>query len=217
MRDKGLFLFTRFVGTILLLIPLPHWDDGLAIGPRTNTEALLDLSARSAAEAEARRTPLYHELLKQSVGPQGRLNANRDISLVGIDPRGFPIYYTTDNLVAAQSIATDQVWPGGPSGLDLSGSNEPRSLALWDGGAVRTSHQEFGSRVEVRDGTGEISYHTAHVAGTMVAAGVDPNAKGMSYSAFLDSYDWDDDTSEMAAAAADGLRVSNHSYSEIRG
>ena len=34
----------------------------------------------------------------------------------------------------------------------------------------------------------------------------------MAYEADLDAYDWNFDSAEMAAAAADGLLVSNHSY-----
>ncbi len=33
----------------------------------------------------------------------------------------------------------------------------------------------------------------------------------------LDAYDWDDDESEMAAAAAAGLKVSQHSYGLVTG
>jgi hypothetical protein len=51
----------------------------------------------------------------------------------------------------------------------------------------------------------------------MIAAGVDANAKGMSYQAVLRAYDWNSDLSEMSAAAAAGLRASNHSYGFITG
>ena len=53
--------------------------------------------------------------------------------------------------------------------------------------------------------------HATHVAGTLAAGGTHASAKGMSHQAPLHAYEWDDDESEMAAAAA-GMRVSNHSY-----
>ncbi|NTV03896.1 S8 family serine peptidase, partial [bacterium] len=97
------------------------------------------------------------------------------------------------------------------------GANSAGELAVWDAGAVLTTHQEFGGRAVVRDGAPSVHYHATHVAGTMAAAGVDPLAHGMSPAAWLDSYDWTDDESEMAAAAAQGLLVSNHSYSFVAG
>ncbi|WP_431213318.1 S8 family serine peptidase [Puia sp. P3] len=52
----------------------------------------------------------------------------------------------------------------------------------------------------------------------MIAAGVNPLVKGMSFGAQqLQAYDFDGDQSEMIAAAAGGLLVSNHSYADIAG
>ncbi len=86
----------------------------------------------------------------------------------------------------------------------------------WDGGDVLTTHQEFNntgsSRVTDKDGVSETHYHATHVAGTIMAGGVQSAAKGMAYNANLDAYDWDNDESEMATAAAEGLLISNHSY-----
>lgn len=126
-----------------------------------------------------------------------------------------PVYYITNNLTAAATISTDQCWPGGSLGLNLTGSGI--TLGEWDGGAVRLTHQEFGGRVAQEDGDSSISDHSTHVAGTMVAAGVYAQAKGMCYQGEVSAYDWNSDISEMAAAAAAGLKVSNHSYGSITG
>jgi len=128
---------------------------------------------------------------------------------------GFPRFLSTDNINAAATTAASAIWPGGSAGLNLSGSGIV--LGVWDGGAVLTTHQEFGGRVSVTDGTVALSSHATHVAGTMIAAGIDPLAKGMSFEAGLLSYDWTDDNGEMAAAAASGLQVSNHSYGYLTG
>ena len=125
-----------------------------------------------------------------------------------------PIYYMTNNLNAAHTTRASRVWPGGSAGLSLNGSGV--LLGIWDGGSVRATHQEFGGRAVVRDGSGT-SGHGTHVGGTMIAAGVDADAKGGSFAATLDSYDWNDDMAEMAAAAAAGLRISNHSYGLVTG
>ena len=51
----------------------------------------------------------------------------------------------------------------------------------------------------------------------MVAHGVDGQAKGMGHNGELDAYDWNYDESEMASAAANGMEISNHSYSTAAG
>jgi len=137
---------------------------------------------------------------------------------VGISPTGLPIYVqTTNNLDAARTISTNRVWPGGSSGLSLTGSGMTNRLGVWDGGRVLTSHQEFGTRANQLDGSSTLSNHATHVAGTMAATGVVANAKGMSYQAPINCYDWSNDNSEMSNAAGQGMLVSNHSYSQISG
>ncbi len=128
---------------------------------------------------------------------------------------GLPYYYKTCNLTAAQSVSTDECWPGGGSGFGLTGAGI--TLGIWDGGAVRTTHQEFGGRAVQRDGASELSGHATHVSGTLIAAGVNAPAKGMSFQASLNCYDWNNDVYEMRQEAAAGLRVSNHSYGPISG
>jgi len=128
---------------------------------------------------------------------------------------GMPVYYCTGNLNAARTISTDDVWSGGSGGFSLTGSSE--TLGIWDGGGVRLTHQEFGGRATQVDVPGSIIDHATHVAGTMIASGVDPNAKGMSYQARLRAYDWNNVTSEMASEAVAGLKVSNHSWGWVRG
>src|SRR5699024_9611611 len=56
------------------------------------------------------------------------------------------------------------------------------------------------------------SHHATHVAGTIGAYGVDPDAKGMAPMANIITYDWTNDTQEVMAAAQNGLLISNHSY-----
>lgn len=136
---------------------------------------------------------------------------------------GIPFYYTTYNRTAADSISTDECWPGGSTGLSLTGAGV--TLGIWDGGRVRTTHQEFGGRAVQRDGLPALSTHATHVAGTMIGAGLSlevpgrpaGQSKGMSFDASLDCYDFNSDTNEMAVAAAAGLLASNHSYGLITG
>ena len=144
-----------------------------------------------------------------------------------------PLYYETSNLGAAQTSQTHRLWPGGGLGLNLSGQrltlccisgpNGPQSYfydpkaGIWDGGGVRATHQELVGRVTQRDAVTSSDNHATHVAGTMIASGEQPTAKGMAYAAKLDAYDWNSDEGEMAGAAAQGLLMSNHSYGLITG
>ena len=128
---------------------------------------------------------------------------------------GFPVYYTTYNSTGAIQIKTFDVYPGGQAGLNLTGLGQ--NLAIWDQGKVRDNHQELAGRVTQMDAASNFETHSTHVAGTMIAAGVVFSARGMAYQANLNAYDWNNDVSEMSAAAANGLNVSNHSYGIITG
>lgn len=127
---------------------------------------------------------------------------------------GGPVYFTTDNTNAADSISTDEVHTGGSLGLNLDGSGV--RLGIWDGGMPRLTHQEYGGRVTAGDGSGT-SGHATHVAGTMIGSGVSATAKGMSPAALLQGYSWSNDDNEMIAEAALGMNVSNHSYGQVSG
>ena len=131
--------------------------------------------------------------------------------------KGRPIYIAPDNLNSLISVSADQVKTGGITALNLTGNGQ--TLAIWDGGEVRLTHQEFGGRVTWEDDTNPgNSQHSTHVAGTMIAAGVDASAQGFSSMATLRAYDSSDDLSEMANAILDfPIRVSNHSYGILGG
>ncbi|MFH1688343.1 MAG: S8 family serine peptidase [bacterium] len=186
--------------------------------PETNREALLELSETFSERLQARRTQQYYDLLTSDDPLQKQLNEDPNIELMYIHELGYPVYYSVSNLNAAKTISTDDVWPGGTTGLSLSGAGTGFGrLGIWDGGGVLETHQEFGGRVRHPNGPISTHPHSTHVAGTMIAAGVQAAAKGMSYAARLDAYDWTNDNGEMAAAAAAGMNVSNHSYGNATG
>ncbi|MBN1514154.1 MAG: S8 family serine peptidase [Phycisphaerae bacterium] len=162
-----------------------------------------DAQVTVSRQAEAREIARQKGWIVRQETPTGVIEIKAIVN-------GVPKYYITHNAVAADSISTDAVLPGGSSGLGLTGSSV--ILGVWDGGGVRTTHQEFGGRATQMDSPSATHYHSTHVAGTMIASGVVAAAKGMSPSASLRCWDWDNDTTEMANAAAGGLRVSNHSY-----
>ena len=129
-----------------------------------------------------------------------------------------PIYVTVDNVNAATSTRTDKLHDGGGLGLNLEGQN--MYIAIWDGGSVLVTHQEFlnSDSSGYRASKGETlitttSNHATHVAGTMVAKGTNPSAKGMAPQATITSYDWSNDSAEVIDEISNNaLLLSNHSY-----
>ncbi len=151
----------------------------------------------------------------QDIAPRAILPDGGITSIVDIND-GAPRFLRTQNAVSADTISTDEVRPGGSTGLNLTGTNT--LIAIWDGGDIRLTHQEFttnGTRAFDIDGTSPLGeqLHPTHVAGTLIAGGVSSAATGMSPKAKLNAYDWYSDIGEMGAAAAtNNLHLSNHSY-----
>ncbi len=144
--------------------------------------------------------------MKQNLPAGGVLELQRIVPGIG------PIFYITNNLDAADTVSTDEVRPGGSAGLTLEGAG--MTVAEWDGGAVYPDHTDFIGRLTQMDGATEVSGHSTHVAGTLIGAGdgLEPRSRGMANAAQLEAWDWNSDTAEMAAEAAGGLLISNHSY-----
>lgn len=135
-----------------------------------------------------------------------------------------PIYKSTENLNAARSTKTVNLWTGGSLGLDLDGDG--MTIGVWDGGPADNNHVEFEneagteSRVTIVDNTvvdGDTGFssHGTHVTGTISANGTNSNALGMASKVKVRSYNWSNDESEMVIAANDATNpiiLSNHSY-----
>lgn len=141
------------------------------------------------------------------------------VQLIDVE-EGQPIFLITDNYGASITTRAIELMEGGSLGLDLTGEGYDK-LGEWDSGAVRTTHQEFNTggslRVIKGDGASSLSDHSTHVAGTLIGGGVILEARGMNTNGILRAYDWSNAESEMAAAAANGLELSNHSYGTVTG
>jgi len=185
----------------------------------TNVEALNTLSEQLAADWELAHQRVVEYAQENNIEIWREDNNGRVRELIDVTD-GEPIYYITDNLGASHTTRVNELWVGGSTGLDYTGEGYSQ-LGEWDGGHVRKSHQEFMnnsiSRAYPQDGNYATHYHATHVAGTMIAAGVVGDAKGALYGGNLKYWQWTSDDSEMAAAAANGLEISNHSYGFLRG
>lgn len=133
--------------------------------------------------------------------------------LMKVTPDGFPIYYSVSNVAAARSTRTNFLNTGGALGLNLDGQG--MTARVWDGGKVRASHREFQGRITVEDamaGATGNNFHATHVTGTIAAAGISANAKGMATQAQVRTFNWTNDQSEALAEIQLGMLLSNHSY-----
>ena len=181
----------------------------------TNVEELMRLSKLFKEQWEANRQEVINYSQTNNV-PIRTEDSVVTREMQYINEFGMPEYYQTENKNAAATVSTNKVHPGGGAGLSLDGTG--MTLHEWDGGAPLTTHQEFGSRITIGDGTTGSHYHSTHVAGTMIASGVDPYAKGMSPAADLRAFDWNSDDAEMASEAGTyEPMISNHSYGYTRG
>jgi hypothetical protein len=212
------FLTPLFVGTLTTALtaqPLPQYSVQQRAQQLDLQKSLttLDLTNYQQALTEARR-------LNRPV--EQRRADGTVLLLRGISERGELLYDATYSVVrAAQTTRTTSLYAGGSLGVSLSGSTLTDKLAQWDGGKVRSSHVEFrngasASRVTQVDNATTFDSHASHVAGILLAGGVNPQVKGMAFGTNLRAYDFQSDVSEMSGAAAN-LLVSNHSYGSQTG
>ena len=127
--------------------------------------------------------------------------------------------YETSNRDSAISVSADVAITLPPAN---KASAAGITVGIWDQGGVRTTHREFGGRATIKDNARVVT-HATHAGGTIAAAGVDPDARGMAPDVNLDSYDWNNDLAEMISRAMREpgepgmIQISSHSYGFIAG
>jgi hypothetical protein len=210
MKIRLLFpLIFVFTATIL------HAQDA------TKKEVLMQTSKELALEARNKFSKAVLAAKEKGWPIQYASQNQNNAKLISVDEKGWPKYYIGfADPVASITIGANKVWPGAASNLNLSGSddNMTNKLGVWDEGSPLLTHKEFTSRITQKDNAKEVVTHSTHVAGIVMSKGLNPLSKGMSYNVkgILD-YDWNSDLSEMSAAAANGLLISNHSYGTVTG
>jgi hypothetical protein len=189
---------------------------------QTKTEpAILDRTAKALKIADNENYIKALSLAKQKGWALTFTDNEGNVGkLVGVDAFNLPKYFIAhNNAIAANTTRANQLWPGGSSGLNLSGSSNAvkNKLGVWDGGKILTTHVELVNRVTQKDNSAVLSDHGTHVTGTMIASGVNPSAKGMAYGIQgIIAYDFSGDKPEIATEAPN-LLISNHSYGIISG
>jgi len=197
--------------------------------PEAKKQRLLDAAASLLTQEEDRKKRTVKGFSKEAAQALGDPAAGL---ILGGASNGRLELMGPDNLVSAQTMSTSAVWPGGASTApDLTGFGQ--QIGIWEaGGGVLARHSEFllsdgSSRVAQVDDTaaeidsgvlgtanlGIFNFHATQVAGVLASAGNLGTAKGMAFQANVAAYGSAGDIAEMMAAAASGMKVSNHSYS----
>lgn len=151
-----------------------------------------------------------------------QLDEDRIARFQYLDDDNHPVYYTTHNVNAAITNGARTLQTGGSLNLDLEGQG--MIVGIYDQTRPRVNHAEFGNRVTQIDGSTEtISDHSTHVTGTILATGINANARGMARAATGWAFNWDADVSKMMQNSYDpdlnpsGHLISNHSYGILVG
>jgi subtilisin family serine protease len=180
----------------------------------SNKLKVLSLEVDSVRKLQIKKVHEYAE--KNNVPISYRDVAGNLVVMVDISNSGLPLYETTDNAGAAITTGVVKLRTNGGLGLNLEGQGI--EVGVWDGGVIN-NHLEFDNRILLREGSAEDN-HATHVTGTILASGVNPDAKGMAPKAQAYAYDFSNDVSEMISMARpdqSGLVLSNHSYGLITG
>ncbi len=136
------------------------------------------------------------------------------ILLQDVDTFGNPVYTSAYNLGGVLTIGADHLYPSGNSGANVTGAGI--EAGIWDGGYVRSTHQDAVGRVTFGEPNKSIDGHGTHVGGTIFGSGFGGTSRrGVAYEAELLSFEFDSDTSEMLLEASRGMLVSNHSYGRL--
>ncbi|GGE24009.1 S8 family serine peptidase [Psychroflexus planctonicus] len=186
------------------------------MGVQINAQLTSDRNIRAEIKSITKeRIERVEEYLKSNDAPRTKTKGHV-IQVIHDIVDGKPIYRSTDNAGAADNTFTSSLWPGGSLGLDLEGEN--LVVGVWEvGGITRTSHVEYadelGSRVIVKDGSGNQTFHSTHVTGTIAASGLNTESRGMAPKSIVWNYNTNNVTSEIADAIDEiNLLISNHSY-----
>ncbi len=179
----------------------------------TNSAYLQKLS-RIWSERNATAKKEAEEKAREMGWPIKGSQNGRAFELMRLTPDGQPVYYQTDNFYAAKTINTDKLYNGGGLGLNIQGQN--MIVGVWDGDAVRGTHNFLNGHVIQKDGAtfgspNDLNRHATHVTGTLIA-GNTTRYRGMAFEATAWAHNWYNDDAEMATRATEGLLVSNHSY-----
>lgn len=206
-----------FFGGVTLITSLPAFsqtrEERANIIKENDREALAAMSQAFGQEFKAKKAEALR-LAEQNGWPETFITEEGNFAELMSVVNGKPQYYVTYNQNGAFTSGITALNSGGSLGQNINGQG--MLIGMWDQQRPRASHNTFGGRLSINDAALVQSTHPTHVMGTMIGSGVgttNNSGRGMAYLADGVAYSWDNDTSEMAAAADElALLVSNHSY-----
>ncbi len=215
---RKIYVLTGVISFLLvasLQLPAQTAEDIKFIRANTNLENLAALSQSFKVEYEQNRQ-LAFEYARIKEWPVSKQKEDGGVAvLFGITNDLHPVYAETLNTGAGITTRAATLYSGGSLGLNING--EGMTAGIWDASGILLTHEIFENRAAQMDPiyTSVSVNHSTHVAGTVIGSGQpqNGNVRGMAPKASLHAYDWYNDLSEAANAAANGLLISNHSYS----
>lgn len=229
MNHKWPFLAATAVLSIGTLAGAQTADERKTLSLSVNATNLRQLSTEFQANFDLQESRVLDYL---SNNPGQVRSFDKDGSmyfLSRISADGKPVYINSksmngpkSNVESGQLIKANQLYSGGSLGVNITGTG--MVAGVWDGGLVRDTHELLAGQVtNVAGQVGPLAVtvsgenHMSHVAGTIVGKDIasQPSARGIAFGATAQNYDWANDTAEMAAFAAKGYLVSNHSYGAL--
>jgi subtilisin family serine protease len=180
-----------------------------------------DLSGRLSEEYRARRQEAQAFALERNLLLTEPFDGGF-LVLESVEDGRLPVYRKLYNLGTARSLNTDFLRPRSALSLNLLGQG--MTVGIWDGDNFKENHIEFGNRVKTRGSISDEPLglggdHSTHVSGTIAAAGVNADARGMAPQTQAFVYDFLNDQAEIASelAAEEPMILSNHSYGLVLG
>ena len=103
--------------------------------PTEESEKLNQLAKEFQDRQNRQKTEAIDLARRNNWEVRKELDDGRILEIMKIGTNGMPQYYSTQNLNAARTVFTDDLWVGGISGLNLNGSGY--LIGEWDGGGIR--------------------------------------------------------------------------------
>ena len=118
-----------------------------------NANAVLQQELRTNEQQRVARLDQYlrnhPEISPRNISPDGQIT-----ELLDVLPNGEKIFARTDNAGAAITARANKLYNGGSLGINIQGQG--MTPAIWDGGNVLDTHQEFMvggvSKIQLMDG-----------------------------------------------------------------
>ncbi len=227
--NKWPFLAVTIALTASTAVLAQNAEERKSVSQTAKSSNLLRLSADFQNEFEQQEVRVQEYLTNNPKQARSFTKDNSVYYLTRIGADGNPLYIntkfvrdTSKNRASGQLIKADQLYPGGSLGVNITGTG--MVAGVWDGGLVRDTHELLTGQVTNQPSpsvqttliavTVGGENHMTHVSGTIVGKDIaaQPSARGIAFGGTARNFDWGNDKGEMAAFAASGFLISNHSY-----